>query len=134
MDNLDLIKLATVSTENIKLECLKGTKLENKEFKIRQLTIDESEEYLKILNNNPNNKKAIYFALKHSMIEPTFFKEEDLKNLNATGKMIIDEVFNYIPLIGLSEDEKEEYYKKMTEAVKEVLENQEDLKKKLKQK
>lgn len=86
------------------------------EIKLRQLTIAESEEVLKIQQNSEKTMKDVIFhTLKCAMVEPEFFTEEELNMLGKKGQEFIYEVFNEVPMIGMTDEEKEDYSKKVEE-------------------
>lgn len=128
----DLIILTTVKSEMIKLDCLKDTELEEFEFKIRQLSVEESENYLDILEEkkkenislkelNAIDNKAIDFAVSRAMVEPTYFTKEEKQNMNGIGNAIIQEIFHKIPLIGMNKKQKEKYYKTIAEIEQNII-------------
>ena len=49
------------------------------------------------------------------MIEPTFFTDEELKNISQTGFSILTEIYMKVPTIGMSDEQKEEYKKNLIE-------------------
>ena len=115
----DLLKLATVRTESVKLECLKGTSLEDMDFLLKEMTISQNNKYLEFVQSE-DSAGAIKFACSSVMINPTYFTDEEIYNLNGLGNQITNEIFNKIPTIGMSNAEKEEFLEK----IKKYLENQ----------
>ena len=111
----NLLASCFIKEEKFKPKALGG----NTEITIRELSIDETEKYLNILQEE-NQKDAIRYAVKCSMVEPKFFSDEELKKINATGQALIIEVFNEIPLIGKTKKEREDYFQK----IKTITENQ----------
>ena len=103
----------------IKQAKFKPVSLNGSEITIRELTIDENIRFRELLTEN-GHKDAMYYAVKCSMVEPSFFTDKELEKINATGYALINEVFNEIPLIGKSKKEREEYFEK----IKNILENQ----------
>lgn len=89
----------------------------NTEITIRELTIDENQE-LRRKFAEEEQKDAILFAVKCSMVNPAFFSEEDLKKLNATGAALINEIFTEIPVIGKTKEEREEHFQALADLSK----------------
>ena len=103
------------------------------EIKLRQLSIAESEEVAKIQKDASKTlKDTMIYTLQRAMIEPTFFTDEELKDLGIKGQEFMFEVFSEVPLVGMSEKEREEYKKRMEEFLKAKKEdvNEEDTEKK----
>lgn len=110
----EFLKLASVKTSTFKVPSLN-----NYEILMKELTIAESNEFREIMSDE--NKKpidAIMFACRCSCVEPTFFTDEELKNLGVSGNNAVMEIWNEIPLIGKTKDEREEYHNKMSETLK----------------
>jgi len=83
-------------------------------IKIRQLTAGEGIEYQAILRDKEKvTQDAVNYAVECAMVEPKFFTEKELKNLNITGKRLIDEIHYRIPTIGMTEQEKKAHEKKI---------------------
>lgn len=80
---------------------------------VRQLTIEENEQAQKLKKSEVTQQDLIYFLAKCSMVEPKFFSDEQLKELSIDGKNGIMEIVANIPLIGMTDFEKEKYYEKM---------------------
>lgn len=121
----DLLKLLTVRTETIKLDCLKNTNMKNMEFQLKEMTINQNKKYSEILkdaNKKGGFDECIKYACKSVMIEPTFFTDKELENLNTLGKVIMDEIFYKIPTIGMTESEKDDYKKRVIENAKKITE------------
>jgi len=120
MTKENLLKLATVRTEVVKLECLKNTNMKDMEFQLIEMTIAQNKEYNEILKTGADASfdKCRDYACNAVMVEPSFFTEEELKTTNGFGKAIIDEIFMKIPTIGMSAKEKKEYTKKVEEFAK----------------
>ena len=91
---------------------------------VRQLTIEENEQAQKLKKSEASEQDLVYFLAKCSMVEPEFFSEEKLKELNINGRNGLMEIVANIPLIGMTDLEKEKYYEKINntlEAPKEEL-------------
>lgn len=89
------------------------------DIKIRQLTISESEQMVRIQQDQDKTMSDVFkYCVKCSMVEPTFFTDEELEKLGRNGKLLIEEIFNAIPYIGMSEKEKKEYDEKIAEFLK----------------
>lgn len=80
---------------------------------VRQLTIEENEQAQKLKKNGATQQDLVYFLAKCSMVEPKFFSDEQLKELSIDGKNGIMEIVANIPLIGMTDLEKEKYYEKI---------------------
>ena len=80
---------------------------------VRQLTIEENEQAQKLKKNGATEQDMFYFLAKCTMVEPTFFTDEALKNLNINGRNGLMEIVANIPLIGMTDLEKEKYYEKI---------------------
>jgi len=106
-----------INKEDLLAKCLTQTEIFKSSFgdiKLRQLTISESEEVAKIQSDENKTVKDIMFhTLKCAMVEPKFFTDAELGTLGRKGQEFIYEVFNQIPLVGMSGKEKEEYQKKV---------------------
>jgi len=112
----DILKLTTVRSEKIKLDCLKGTNLKDKEFLLQEMNITQNKGYNEILhdgNDDDRFDKLIKYACNAVMIEPTFFKDDEIEKMNGFGKVIMDEIFNKIPTIGMTVKEKKDYQKRL---------------------
>lgn len=113
----NLLKDCFIKTEKIKPITLGGTK----EITVRQLSAGEGLEYRSILRDKDKTQEdAIYFAVKCAMVEPTFFTDEELKNLNGVGRNLIYEIHEYLPKVGMTKKEKEDFDKKIKSLVKEL--------------
>jgi len=109
-----------IKQEKFKPQVLGG----DKAITIRELTIAEAQKYQEILRDeNKTQEDAVFFAVKCSMIEPAFFSDDELKQLNSTGKNLIYEIHSELPIIGKSTKEREEYFKKLKEWSEKLSEN-----------
>ena len=97
------------------------------EITIRELLVSEAEEFRRLLVEE-NQKSAMYYAVKCSMVEPSFFTDKELDKLNMIGATLIQEIFAEIPLIGKNKKEREDYFKKVEELTKAKIENETDVK------
>ena len=117
-----------IKEEVIKPQLLGG----KKEITIRQLTVDEATKVQKLMAEG-NQKEAVHYSVKCSMVEPTFFTDEELEKLNTIGQALIFEIYSEIPVIGRTKKEKEDYKKQLetqlNDAV-EKIESKEDAEKK----
>jgi len=121
----DLLALLTVRTETVKMECLKGTDFEDTEFQLKEMNIAQNQRHREILGdkNNVNRvNNSMVEACRAVMVEPKFFTDDELENLNGIGEAIMNEIFMKIPTIGMSAKEKKEYLKKIEEFAKKQLE------------
>jgi len=125
---VDLLKLLTVRTETVKLDCLKSTNFKDMEFQLKEMNIAQNKEYNEILRSESKDDrfdKCMKYACKAVMIEPSFFTDDELKNLNGIGKVIMDEIFQKIPTIGMTAKEKKHYHAKIVELAKKQVEEDE---------
>lgn len=115
--NKDILANCFVRKAQFKPQTLGG----DKEITIRELTIAEASEYQGIMRDEKKTQEdAVFFAVKCAMVEPTFFSDDELKNLNVTGKNLIYEIHGELPLIGKSTKEREEYFAKIAEYAKKL--------------
>lgn len=122
----ELLKLVTVKTEDMKLDCLQNTALKDMTFKVKEMTIAENKEYRKLIADKKDDDltEAMKFACGKVMIDPLFFTDDEFESMNGIGEAIINEIFFKIPTIGLDEEQKEEYRKKVIEFAKNQMENE----------
>ena len=111
---VDLLKLLTVRTETIKLDCLKNTNMKDAEFTLKEMNIAQNKEYNEILRSGGDDRfdKCMKYACKEVMVEPTFFTDEEIENMNGIGNAIMEEIFNKIPTIGMTAKEKKTFIKR----------------------
>lgn len=118
MDKMsELLKIATVRTETIKLDCLANTNLKDMEFTLKEMTIRENREYRELARNVKDNdiSEIQKFACKKVMVNPEFFTDEEYENMNGIGEAIVNEIFYKIPTIGMTQSQKEQYNKTLME-------------------
>lgn len=128
----DFLKALTVKAESIKLE-----NLNNMEIIIREPNINESialeETRKKVLLGEKTDKDLIIEACRYSMVEPAFFTDEEIKNLNTTAINVMNEIYMKIPTIGMTDEQKKDYEKRLVESlnnhVKKMLTKEEEEKK-----
>ena len=112
----EFLKAITVKKEKITLETF-----DNKEITIRAMTINEAEEIeairKKVIKGEATDKELIIETCRKVMIEPTFFTDEELKNISQTGFSILTEIYMKVPTIGMSDEQKEEYKKNLIEQI-----------------
>ena len=110
----EFLKAITVKKEKITLETF-----DNKEITIRAMTINEADEIdeirKKVIKGESTDKELIIETCRKVMIEPTFFTDEELKNISQTGFSILTEIYMKVPTIGMSDEQKEEYKKNLIE-------------------
>lgn len=94
------------------------------EVTIRELTISETQEFMR-KREEETQQEAINYAVSCSMIEPTFFTPEQLKELNSVGFSLINEIFSEIAVIGKTKKERTEYFEKLEKLIKEKAESTE---------
>jgi len=123
----DLLALLTVRTEIVKMECLKGTDFEDTEFQFKEMNIAQNQKHREILSDKNNVNRvndSMVEACRAVMIEPKFFTDKELENLNGLGEVIMNEIIMKIPTIGMSAKEKKEYLKKVEEFAKKQIDEQ----------
>lgn len=127
LDRNELLKQITV-----KQEVFEVPSWNNAEVTMRQLTIAETTKYIQMIKDKKPIEDAIKYACQCSMIEPKFFTDEELKNLNQEGIMGINEIFANIPTIGKSKEEKEKILNQLNDTsktpVKELTKEEEEKK------
>lgn len=118
----EFLKAITVKKEKITLETF-----DNKEITIRAMTINEAEEIdairKKVIKGESTDKELIIETCRKVMIEPTFFTDEELKNISQTGFTILTEIYMKVPTIGMSDEQKEEYKKNLIEQMQGKIKN-----------
>ncbi|WP_276835305.1 hypothetical protein [Chryseobacterium cucumeris] len=85
LDRNELLKQITV-----KQEVFEVPSWNNAEVLMRQLTIAETTVYIQMIKDEKPIEDAIKYACKCSMIEPKFFSDEEIQNLNQDGIMGIN--------------------------------------------
>lgn len=127
LDRNELLKQITV-----KQEVFEVPSWNNAEVTMRQLTIAETTKYIQMIKDKKPIEDAIKYACQCSMIEPEFFSDEELKNLNQEGIMGINEIFANIPTIGKTKEEKEKILNQLSDTpktpVKELTKEEEEKK------
>lgn len=95
---------------------------------VRQLKVEEGLQYQEIIRDPEKTQDdAINYAVKCAMVNPVFFSDEELENLNMQGYNLIREIHGMLPMIGMSSTEKKQYKKKIEELAKQLEEsNQEE--------
>lgn len=106
-----------------------------REIEIRQLNIDEVLKSREIARDEDKTQKDfIFYSVKCAMVNPTFFTDEELKNINSTGLNLIEEIYQELPTIGMSEKERANYFKRIKEIAEEIVSkekiSEEEIKKK----
>jgi len=125
--NKELLKLITVRIETVKLECLKNTDFKDTEFQLKEINIAQNQKYREILSDRSEDDwltKSIAEACRAVMVEPKFFTDKELENLNGIGEAIMNEIFMKIPTIGMNAKEKKHYLKKVEELAKKQIKDQ----------
>lgn len=111
----NFLKAITVKTETIKLETI------NEEVTIKQLTMNESDEIeslrQKVVKGEAKDKDLIIESCRYAMINPTCPTDEELKDISRTGFEALTEIYMSIPMIGMTEEQKEDYKKRIVESI-----------------
>lgn len=110
----ELLKAVTVKQEKITLETF-----DNKEITIRAMTINEADEIdeirKKVIKGEATDKDLIIETCRKVMIEPSFFTDEELKNISQKGFTILTEIYMKVPTIGMTDEQKEDYRNNLIE-------------------
>jgi len=113
LDRKELLSACTTKTSTFKSALCKG------EVKIRQLTMNETDEFNSILGDSEKNQfDAVCFAVKCSMIEPLFFTDDEMKTITKTGKDFIYETYSEIAYIGMTVAQRKKWDAKLKELLK----------------
>lgn len=111
----NFLKAITVKTEVLKLETIE------QEVEIKQLTMNESDEIeklrQKVIKGEADNKDLIFESCRYAMINPTCPTNEELKNISKTGFEVLTEIYMSIPMIGMTEEQKEDFKKRVVESI-----------------
>lgn len=111
----NFLKAITVKSEVLKLETI------NQEVEIKQLTMNESDEIerlrQKVVKGESNDKDLIIQSCRFAMINPTCPTDEELKDISRTGFEALTEIYMSIPMIGMTEEQKEDYKKRVVESI-----------------
>ena len=114
MEN-NFLKAITVKTEVLKLETI------NQEVELKQLTMNESDEIemlrQKVVKGEADNKDLITQSCRYAMVNPTFPTDEELKSISRTGFEVLTEIYMSIPMIGMTDEQKEDYKKRIVESI-----------------
>lgn len=111
----NFLKAITVKTEVLKLETI------NQEVEIKQLTMNESDDIerlrQKVIKGEADNKDLIIQSCRFAMINPTCPTDEELKDISRAGFEVLTEIYMSIPMIGMTEEQKEDYKKRVFESI-----------------
>lgn len=101
------------------------------EVKLRQLNIQETK-VITAMHDDPTKNlfDIVFYTLSKALVEPPFFTEEELTTLGPRGQEFMFELYQQVPLIGLTDAEIAEHKKKVAEFVKIEEEKSEEEKKK----
>lgn len=89
------------------------------DIKLRQLTIAETEEIIKIQNDKDKTMlDVIKHTLKKVMVEPEFFTEEEFSQISTQGMNLVYEIYNEVPMVGMTDEERAEHKKKIEDFIK----------------
>ena len=90
----------------------------NGEVVVRELSITEAEKYKEMISEDKPLQDIIQYACSCTMLEPTMSADEDLTDASPTYILGLNQIFNNIPVIGKTKEQKEEFYKKQLETFK----------------
>lgn len=101
---INLSELLSVKSETFKLNTI------DLEVKLKQMTIAEYREYLKV-NEQNEFKESMFFALEKCMVEPAMVSRDEFfsDDLLPVSASVFQEVFLLIPKIGKTKKEIEDY-------------------------
>lgn len=124
----DFLKALTIQTETIELDTLNKAKI-----KIRDLNIEEDEQIkqlqAKVRNKEVEAVELIKQTCKFAMVEPTYFTDEEYKQLGKQASPILLEIYLKVQEIGLTEEQKEIFRKSFIEQSEKVVEELEKVEK-----
>ena len=68
----------------------------------------------KVIKGEAKDKDLIIQSCRYSMVNPTCPTDEELKDISRTGFEVLTEIYMSIPMIGMTDKEKEDFiiYKK----------------------
>ena len=111
----NFLKAITVKTEVLKLKTI------NQEVEIKQLTMNESDEIeklrQKVIKGEAKDKDLIIQSCRYSMVNPTCPTDEELKDISRTGFEVLTEIYMSIPMIGMTDKEKEDFKKRVVKSI-----------------
>ena len=100
------------------------------DIKMRQLTIAETEEIIKMQNDETKTMlDVIKYTLRKVMVEPEFFTEEEFSQISTQGMNLVYEIYNEVPMVGMTDEEREQHKKRIEEFVNSKKEESEEEKK-----
>ena len=122
MERNEFLKAITVKHEEIELASLNNAKVT-----IKEPTIAESQKIeavrQKVLKGEATNEDLIIEACRCAMVKPAYFTDEELKNLSLSGMGIFTEIYMKLPKIGMTQEQKDEYDKRLIENFNKTLSN-----------
>lgn len=90
----------------------------NGEVVVRELSITEAEKYKEMISEDKPLQDIIKYACSCTMLEPTMSADEDLTDASPTYILGLNQIFNNIPVIGKTKEQKEDFFKKQIETFK----------------
>lgn len=122
--NKNLLSQCFIREEKFKPNILDG----KIEITLRELKISENQKFREILlDETKTQDDAVFYAVSCSMVEPKFFTEKELEELNTTGFNLIKEIFEEIPLIGKTTKERDEYKETIKRIIEQSQKNKEEV-------
>lgn len=112
LNNEDLLRLRNLKQEVLEIPEWNG------EVVVRELSISEAATYRQMINENKPLADVIKYACCCTLLEPTMSSDEDLTNVSQSYAQGLERIFNNIPLIGKTKEEREEFIKKQSEISK----------------
>jgi len=126
----DFLKTLTVQTETVQLDTMGGA-----EIVIRDLTMQEDEDIkklqAKVRDNEVDGLEVLKQVCKYALVQPQFFTDEELKQLNKKATPVLWEIYLRVQEIGLTEEQRVTFRENLNNQAKE-LESVEDVEKKKK--
>ena len=112
LNNEDLLRLRNLKQEVLEIPEWNG------EVVVRELSISEAATYRQMISENKPLSDVIKYACSCTMLEPSLSMDEDLSNVSQSYAQGLERIFNNIPLIGKTKEEREEFIKKQSEISK----------------
>lgn len=112
LNNEDLLRLRNLKQEVLEIPEWNG------EVVVRELSISEAATYRQMINENKPLSDVIKYACSCTMLEPSLSMDEDLSNVSQSYAQGLERIFNNIPLIGKTKEEREDFIKKQSEISK----------------
>jgi len=111
----NFLKAITVKQETVKIESI------GQDVTIQQLTMNQSDEIeilrQKVIKGEAKDNELIIQSCRYAMVEPICPSDEELRDMSQLGFQTLVEIYMAIPMIGMGDEEKEDYKKKVVESI-----------------